>query len=325
MPVPAPQTAEYQALSHGAGLFDLSDRQFLRVTGSDRVEFLQGMVTNDVSGLPTPGHAYAALLTVKGAMVADCLVLRRADDLLVQTEPGLGEKVLAFLNTYLISEDAELHDATAEWTAVSLLGPQAGAVLKRVLDVELPISPQAHEAQWQGHQVYVVPAQLPGGGGADVWLPRPAHAEAVRALTEAGAVPVGADTWEVRRVELGVPRYGQDMVDTTIPLEANLERAIHYKKGCYIGQEVIARATFRGRMNRKLVGLLLGEAEPAPGEDLRVEDRKVGWVTSVARSSRLGQVVALGYVHRDLLTPGTELQLGSSGTKATVQALPLSA
>jgi aminomethyltransferase len=135
-----------------------------------------------------------------------------------------------------------------------------------------------------------------------------------------GLRPLGFQALELLRVEAGVPRYGQDMVDTTIPLEANLTHAISYNKGCYIGQEVIARATFRGHMNRKLAGLLLGDVEAAPGTELRKGEKKVGWITSVVRSPAQGQRVALGYVHRDHLEPGTELTLAEG---STVKVAPL--
>jgi folate-binding protein YgfZ len=136
---------------------------------------------------------------------------------------------------------------------------------------------------------------------------------------------VGQDVLEVLRVEAGWPRYGQDMVDTTIPLEANLTHAISYNKGCYIGQEVIARATFRGHMNRKLAGLLLGATEATPGTELKKDGKKVGWLTSVVDSPRKAQRVALGYVHRDSLEPGTELTLAEGPATARVAPLPFTA
>ena len=143
--------------------------------------------------------------------------------------------------------------------------------------------------------------------------------------SEEGLAPCGWEALEVLRVERGVPRYGADMDERTIPLEANLERALHYQKGCYIGQEVIARATFRGHMNRRLVGLLLGKAHPAPRTELFLGDKKVGFVTSVVHSERLGQEIALGYVHRDALEPGTALRLAGELGLATVQTLPFPA
>jgi len=128
-------------------------------------------------------------------------------------------------------------------------------------------------------------------------------------------------TYEVLRVEAGVPKYGVDMTESTIPLEANLTKALHYQKGCYIGQEVIARATYRGHMNKGLKGLLLGDAEPERGSELRRGDKKVGFVTSVVRSVARGQNVALGYVHREAQESGTELDC--AGNKVVVADLPL--
>jgi aminomethyltransferase len=162
---------------------------------------------------------------------------------------------------------------------------------------------------------------LPGllGTGVDVVVKREAL-ESVRASLS--ALPVVSEaTFEVLRVEAGVPKFGVDMTEATIPLEANLEKAIHYQKGCYIGQEVIARATYRGQMNQKLVGLLLGAEAADAGAELKVGDKRVGRLTSVVKSELKQQHVALGYVQRDHLTPGTQLEL-RPGVSVTVQALP---
>ncbi|MBJ6759862.1 aminomethyltransferase family protein [Myxococcaceae bacterium JPH2] len=320
--------AEYRAARDAVGLHDASYREILRITGEDRASFLHGMVTQEVKGLPVGSAAYAALITVKGSMVADARILKREDDLVLDTEPGLGAKVREFLEKYLISEDAELHDATGELGWLRLLGPRTPAVLTAALGA--PFEPLAHQttrtATLGGQEVRLVGNTSLGASDVDVLVPR-AGLEAVwAALTEAGAAegirPLGFEALELLRVEAGVPRYGQDMVDTTIPLEANLTHAISYNKGCYIGQEVIARATFRGHMNRKLAGLLLGEADVAPGTELRRGGKKVGWVTSVVRSPTRGQRVALGYVHRDSLEPGTELTLAEGPSTATVSTLP---
>ncbi|MFZ5440597.1 MAG: YgfZ/GcvT domain-containing protein [Myxococcota bacterium] len=284
--------AEYRAAHEGCAVFDASAREQLRVTGSEAGSFLQGMVTNDVEGLAVGGSCYAAMLTPKGAMVGDLRVLRREGDYLLDTGPGRGAAVKDFLNKYLISEDAELHDAP-EYAVLGLVGPRAKELAAKV------------------------PAEGALGsflGGVDLLVRRERLGEAKAAL--AGVPELSAATLEVLRVEAGVPVFGVDMTETTIPLEANLDNAIHYKKGCYIGQEVIARATFRGQMNKKLVKLLVGEASPAPKAELKVGDRKVGWVTSVVKSVQHGQQLALAYVHRDFLSPGTKLELG--GATATL-------
>jgi folate-binding protein YgfZ len=281
-PVPAAHSDVYRAARDEAAWVDLSSRELLRVTGPDRVSFVQGMVTNDVTG---QAPVYAAMLTPKGAMVGDVLVFPQADALVLATGAGYGETVKAFLSKYLISEDAEISDAP-ELTLLGLMGRKA-----------------------------VAPAGAYAGPlGFEAVVPRPV-------APPAGLPQVDESTYEVLRVEAGVPKYGIDMTETTIPLEANLERAIHYQKGCYIGQEVIARATYRGQMAKRLTGLLLDELTPERGTELKRGEKKVGFVTSVVRSALLDQFIALAYVHRDSLEPGTELEVASGG-KALVVSLP---
>ena len=284
MTVPSAQSDVYQAATTGAAWVDLSARQLLRVTGPDRVSFVQGMVTNDVKG---DRPVYAALLTPKGAMVGDARIIPHGEELLIETANAEG--LLQHLSKYLISEEAELHLAP-ELGVVGVLGPKA-PVLEGAL------------------------ASMPDllGRGTDYVFARPLPRPSLPQVDEA--------TYEVLRVEGGVPKWGVDLTETTIPLEANLERAIHYQKGCYIGQEVIARATYRGQMAKRLTGLLLDEQTPARGTELRRGEKKIGFVTSVVRSGLLDQFIALGYVHRDSLEPGTELEL-SSGGKALVVGLP---
>jgi folate-binding protein YgfZ len=319
--------AEYRAAREAVALHDASYRETLRITGEDRSSFLHGMVTQDVKGLAVGAAAYTALITAKGAMVGDARLLKREADLLLDLEPGLGAKVREFLEKYLISEDAELHEATGEWGLLRLLGPRTGEVLAGALEAPSfePLAANATRAvPVAGAQVLLVGAPGFEKHGVDLLVPREALEAVWKALVQAGGAhglrTLGFQALELLRVEAGVPRYGQDMVDTTIPLEANLTHAISYNKGCYIGQEVIARATFRGHMNRKLAGLLLGEVEAAPGAELRKGEKKVGWITSVVRSPAQGQRVALGYVHRDHLDPGTELTLAEG---PTVKVAPL--
>ncbi|MCP3141667.1 CAF17-like 4Fe-4S cluster assembly/insertion protein YgfZ [Pyxidicoccus xibeiensis] len=323
--------AEYRAAREAVALHDASYREILRITGEDRASFLHGMVTQEVKNLPVGSAAYAALVTVKGAMVADARILKREADLLLDLEPGTGAKVREFLEKYLISEDAELHEATGEYALLRLLGPQTAGVLAGALGGPQPLLEHhaARQGVLAGQEVWLVGNTAVEPHGVDVWVPRAGLEPVWRALVEAGAAhgmkPLGFEALELLRVEAGVPRYGQDMVDTTIPLEANLAGAISYNKGCYIGQEVIARATFRGHMNRKLTGLLLGDVDAAPGTELRRGEKKVGWLTSVVRSPVKGQRVALGYVHRDSLEPGTELTLAEGPATAKVAPLPFTA
>ena len=279
--------SEYRAATDGCAVFDASAREQLRVTGSEAVSFIQGMVTNDVEALAVGASCYAALLTVKGSMVGDARVLKRAGDLVIDTGPGRGAIVKAFLEKYLISEDAELHDAP-EFAVLSFLGPKAREVAAQLPNEGELVSPL---------------------GGVDLLIKRERLAEVLTSLAD---VPrLSAATLEVLRVEKLVPLFGVDMTEVTIPLEANLDHAINYKKGCYIGQEVIARATYRGQMNKKLVQLLVGDAAPERKAELKQGERKVGWITCVVKSVKHGQHLALGYVHRDFLVPGTRFELGA--------------
>lgn len=302
--MPAPAVAnpeEYRAALEACAVVDLSAHEVVRVTGPDRVSFVHGMVTNDVEGLAVGASCYAALLTAKGAMVGDARVLKRVEELVLETGAGRGGTVREFLEKYLISEEAETF-AAPELAVVGLAGPKSAEAVEKIpADARL--------------------GTLVSPLGVDVLVKRESL-EAVRAAL-AGLPTLSDATLEVLRVERGVPVFGVDMTETTIPLEANLDRAISLTKGCYIGQEVIARATYRGQMNKRLVGLLLGEVAPEKGTELRKADKKVGWVTSVVRSIAKGQVIALGYVHRDHLQPGTVLDVASGG-QAIVSSLPFS-
>jgi folate-binding protein YgfZ len=315
-----PGRDEDRALRTGAGLFDASARGVVQLTGLDRVSFLQGMVTQDVEGLAEGAVVDAALLTPKGAMVADARVVKRPDDLLLLTEPGYGPVVLGTLERYLISEDAELADATAGFGQLALVGPEAERLAARVFGLRAPTGAAFRPFDAAGATGWALPQGLllPG---VDLLVSVGGLATVFDRLLEAGATPVGFSALEVLRVERGTPRFGADMDERTIPLEANLQRAIHYQKGCYIGQEVIARATFRGHVNRHLVGLRFAGPAPAPRTELFTGERRVGWVTSVVDSPRLGPI-GLGYVHRDVDTPGTELALAGGSAKATIASLP---
>ena len=291
----------YRAAREGAAWVDLSSRQQLRVIGGERVSYVQGMVTNDVEKLAVGESLYATMLTAKGAMVADLRVLKRPEEVVLDLEPGMLPTAQAFLEKFLISEDAEIQPAP-DLAVIGLLGPKHVELLGK-----LP----------PGALVRILPGLH--GTAVDLLIHRDAL-EAVRAAL--AEIPrVDADTFEVLRVEAGQPRWGAELVETTIPLEASLDRALSYTKGCYIGQEVIARATHRGQMQRKLAGLLLGTQTPERGTELRRGEKKAGWLGTVVQSVKAEQMIALGYVHRDSLAPGTVLELASGGT-ATVAALP---
>ena len=312
---------EEETLRTDAGLVDLSAREVVAVTGPDRVSFVQGMVTQDVEKLPEGGVAPAALLTAKGAMVSDARVIRLPAEVLLLVEPGFGPVVREALQRFLISEDAEVAERSTELAQLALVGPRAEAVVQTALG-DSPAAGRAAAFDQDGISGWVLPQGL-GLPGVDVLVPVASLPKTFDRLLATGAVPVGFEALEVLRVERGTPRFGADLDEKTIPLEAHLQSAISYEKGCYIGQEVIARATFRGHVNRQLVGLSF-DTLPPPRTELFVGDRRVGWVTSAVQSPIFG-TIGLGYAHRDVARPGTALVLAGGAGPVTVRALPFAA
>ena len=319
---------EYAAARLNACLIDISFREMLRLTGEDRVSFLHGMVTNDVKRLGEGEVTYAAMVTAKGALVADMRILRRSNDLLVDVEPGCARAVEEFLRKYLISEEVEIFDTSTEFALLRVLGPEVHRIAAAAFGHETPLPGHDHfiQIELDSGSAWLIGAELGSNRGVDLLVPRAQLAAAFEKTVHAGETLglrlAGFDTLEVLRVEAGIPRFPQDMDEQTIPLEANLERAISYEKGCYIGQEVIARATFRGHVNRKLIGLAFGAMEPKRGSELYRNGKRVGFITSTVRSPARTTAIGLGYVHRDSLEPGTRLDVADYPPGAIVHALP---
>jgi folate-binding protein YgfZ len=318
--------AEYQALGKSCGLYDRSAHGFLRITRSERISFLHGMVTSDVKALADGRTSYALFLTAQGKLLADARILRRAEELLIDLGSGLEGKIAEHLDRLLISEDVEIANLTGKLALLSFIGPRAHeAVLAALPNAGAPLD-EHQIRELEGGAVLLVGTRIGAVPGVDLIAPpERARAIAEQALAHFPELkPVGFEALEIRRVEAGLPRYGQDMTEETPPLEASLERAISYNKGCYVGQEAIARATYRGAMRRKLAGLSFdGDGVPQPGTELFKQpgdSKSAATITSAVRSPRLG-VVCLGYVRREHLMPGTRL-LTAEGRGATVYALP---
>ena len=299
-------TADYELLREDAGLVDRSERAKLRLAGGDAAEFLQGQVTNDVEALAPGTGCYAALLSHKGKVQVDMRILRGQDWIWLDTEPGRQELMERTVRTYGIGRDVRAEDATGTHAVLSLLGPRARAAL----DAEPP--DEEHSFVEGEHGLYVATLL-----GVDVICP----ADEVEAVTVAlGVEPVSDEAAECLRIEAGRPRFGLDFNTDTIPEEADLnDRAVSFTKGCYVGQETVARLHYKGKPNRHLRGLRL--SEPAPtGTDLRLGERTVGTLGSVAESPVHGPI-GLAIVRREA-GPGDELALGDSGATAAVVELP---
>ncbi len=314
---------EYAALRTSAALVDWAFRGRLRATGTDRVEFLQGMLTNDVRALAagTAGCA-ALLLTEQGKVVADCLVLALADAIVLDARAGALAGARDALDRYIVADDVDLA-ADDEAHACALLGPEAEAALARVGLTPPPARPYAHElcATIFG-PIRVVRLPLPGDGGVLCLVPRERVVEWWSAGLRAGIAAAGLTAFETLRIESGVPAYGVDVGPDTLALEAPFAAAISFGKGCYLGQEVVERVTARGHVNRKLVPLVVDAAEvPHGGDAIVAGDKDVGRVTSGTWSWRLARPIVLAYVRREHLAPGTQLAIRTAGgtLPATVQ------
>jgi folate-binding protein YgfZ len=312
---------EYAALRERAVVIDLGDRGLVAATGADRVPFLQGMLTNDVARLGPGAGCAALLLTIQGRVVADLVVTADPDALVLDVDWRAQAAMVAALDALIIADDVELapDDAT---TLVGMAGPDAMRLVPLVAD----LAPYGHgRGEVGGVDVRIVRADAAGPVAVVLHAPR-AHAAAVwEALIAAGALPCGRDAMEARRIELGVPRFGLDMGEKTLALEVPVEDAISITKGCYLGQEVIARGTARGHVNRRLCGLVFDGPGPVAGAPLASGGREVGTVTSVASSIALGRPIGLGFVRREHWDPGVELLVGSGSAQATarVAAWPL--
>ena len=300
-------TSEYERLRESAGLIDRSDRGKLLLTGAEAAEYLQGQVTNDVESLAPGEGCYATLLTHKGKVIADMRILRADNEsLLLDTEPHALPALRRNVDMYSIGRDVQLRDETAARAILSLVGPAA----RTPLDAE---PPEREHAWVEGEHGLYVTTDL----GVDV-ICAAEDAEAVK--TALGIEPVGLDAAECVRIESGRPRHGPDFDSDTIPQEAGLnERAVSFTKGCYVGQETVARLHYKGKPNRHLRGLRLSEPGQT-GDIVLLGEREVGRLGSTAVSPVHGPI-ALALIRREA-APEAEVTVGESGQKAVVAQLP---
>ncbi|MEO5509142.1 MAG: glycine cleavage T C-terminal barrel domain-containing protein [Longimicrobiales bacterium] len=309
-----------------ASVLRRTDRALLRVYGRDPVRIVQGIITNDIANAPADRAVYAALLTPKGRMVADVRVVRRGADLLLDVPASALDALLALFKRTVPPLFARFEDVTANHAMIGVYGPDALRAVVAVLG-SLPVLAGTDgfaAVEHDGGTVEVLTTNDTGSGDVDLIVPVEISSSIEDALHAAGATHIDASTLDVLRIEAGTPRWGAELDETTIPLEAGLQsRAISTGKGCYTGQEVIIRILHRGHVNWQLRGFLLGDA-PAPSAGATLtrsgETKTVARITSAAVSPRYAQTIALGYARREI-EPGTVLQLADGGT-ATVIHLP---
>jgi aminomethyltransferase len=319
-------TAEHKAVREASGLFDFSFRGKFVMKGRDHAKFLHRMVSNDIKRL-TPGQGtYATLLNPQGHILVDLRLYCAEDCFFVDTDADLREKALLGLKRYVIADQVEFEPL--DLYALAFQGPRSRPLLEKTLHINLPEMQEFDHfaTNYAGFPVRVACADSTGEDGYEVWT----QARELLAVWGAacgqaptyGMLPCGTRALETLRIEAGIPRYGQELGEDTIPNEAGLWNALSFSKGCYVGQEIVERARSRGHVNWKLMGIV-AESEPPPpaGAKLVQDGREVGDVTSSCISPTLGKTIALAYLRREVAEPGTKLEL-PSGTRAAVAALP---
>ena len=315
--------AEFRALVSGCGVYDLTARTRIALTGSDRVRWLNGMVTNNVRDLAPCHGLYAFLLNPQGHILGDLHAYNRGDSLLVESDLSQLEKLLATFDHYIIMDDVEVADVSEKISAIGIAGPKAGEVLHATgLDTPGTLPLHFVDQIWQDVPVTVVRGDSESVESYEIWI-SPDRLTVLRdALVRAGAKPVGTVALDMLRIASGIPRYGQDIRERDLPQETEQSRALHFSKGCYVGQEIVERIRSRGGVHRKFTGFEVQGALPALGTKLEADGRTIGEITSVASlpSTAGDRPVALGYIRRELALPGKQIEVG--GTQLSVAPLP---
>jgi glycine cleavage system T protein len=325
--------AEHHAVRQSVGIADLSHRGKLRVTGDDRVKWLQSVISNDILPLQPGQGRYSSFLTHKGKMLTYFRVYMQTDAVMIEDVGEIGDATYQALRKFLLyGTKAKMENCAESWGLLLLSGPKAGTVIKAAFgsDVDELKPINFISATIGGQTALIIRTEETGEQDYEVLIPADGLTTAWERLMEAGAPhgikPVGSQAREALRIEAGIPKAGPELNEEIVPPEANLEgKAFSLTKGCYPGQEVVARMDTYGTVRRKLVGLVLQDSVVPPhGAKLYSGAREVGWISSAARSPQLNKVIALGFPLRDFSNAGTELTVEVEGERlsATVHALP---
>jgi glycine cleavage system T protein len=325
--------AEHGAVRQAVGIADLSHRGKIRVTGEDRIKWLQSIVSNDVLSLQPGQGCYSSLLTHKGKMLTYFRLYMQTEAVLLEDVGEIGETTFQALRKFLLyGTKAKMENCAETWGLLLISGPKAAHVIQSAYGIDVAGLQPVHfvTAQIGGVAALVLRTEETGEVDIEILLPATGLATAWNSAMEAGAKygikPIGGHAREALRVEAGLPAAGPDLNEDIVPPEANLEgKAFSLSKGCYPGQEVVARMDTYGTVRRHLVGLVLKNSMVPPKKaKLYAGDREVGWISSATHSLQLGQVIAFGFPLRDFSKPGTELTVEFDGGRypATVHPLP---
>jgi glycine cleavage system T protein (aminomethyltransferase) len=326
-------SAGYSAVRNAVGIMDLSSRGKIRVTGEDRVKWLQSIISNDILPL-TPGQGiYSTFLTHKGKIIAYFRVYQLGDALMLEDIGETGDTTFATLRKFLLfGTKAKMDNCGETWGLLLISGPKALELIRSTFGTDLSsLKPLAFEKlEIDGHPALLIRSEETGETDIEILIPSGGLRSAWERLWTAGdsmgLQPFGTHALETLRVEAGLPKMGPDLNENIVPPEANLEgKSFSLSKGCYPGQEVVARMDTYGSVRRRLVGLTLSEsAVPLSGAKVYSGDREVGWVSSAVLSPSLGKAIAFAFPLRDFSKPGTDLEVDTDGRRvtATVQELP---
>jgi len=324
---------EVENVRNNIGIVDLSNRGKLKLSGKEHLKLLQGMITNDVIKLENKRGLYATSLTPKGKIITDMRVYKSDDYLVVDLEPGINQTYGSHLLKYRLSYKADIEDITDSYSLFHLCGPNSTDFLKNNFNLaEEPKSEfDSVKVNEHGSELFIVKINRTGETGYDLYIDGENSFKIWSKILASGKdinlKPFGLKTLDTLRVEAGIAVLGKDMDETTIPIEAGLWNALDFEKGCYIGQEVVARIKWRGRVNWHLVGLETGVIKNTlkPGSELFIEGKKIGRVTSSVYSPTLKQTIALCYIRREFKEKGVTVDIAlpdSLYIKATVTELP---
>lgn len=320
---------EYRLVREGgAGLIDFSSRGRIEIGGTEAVLFLNGLITNDMKTLAENSWMTAAFPNVQGRVLAAARVIHRDNTFLFDTEAATRASILKTLGRFTLAGDFRVTDVTNETALISVQGARAFEVVRGALGEEAASvgRGRAINVNWMDASVQLIRATHTAEDGFDLFTSAGLAVPLWDALAAAGARPVGFDALEILRIEAGIPRYGVDVDETKVVLETGLDDAVSFTKGCYIGQEIIARIHFRGHVAKRLAGLMLEAGGEARRDDkIRTpEGKEIGWITSATHSPQLQRAVALGYVKYDYLQPDTPVRIagGETELEARVAELP---
>lgn len=323
--------SECEAVRKGVGILDFSSRGKIEVAGKDRISFLHNLLTNDIKSLGLGRGCYATLLNAQGRILADMNVYVFANSILLEMESGLEKKVLEKLEKFHVTEEVELKDVTDKWILVSLQGPKSDSLVSALILGPVMVTEEFSHTHFTllDTPATLIRRSVTGEKGFHILIPQEKGEPIVKRILEVGRLygikPVGLSAYEILRIEAGIPRYGIDMDETVTLPETGLEGiAASETKGCYPGQEVVARTKTYGGLNRKLCGLVFDKEGLPKSRDKVLKDKKeIGFITSACHSPTLGKGIALTYLEKGFFDSDQEVMIGASGKiAAKVSTLP---